>query len=230
MTEAEAQAVEKVMAERVSIRAYLDKPIPQDILDKIIEAGRRAPSGENAQPWYFIVTKDKATNRKLGRLGQIGSGRRFTGEFVTGKMQARFAGLTDPTKREAAFKKLTSGTVSAFLADAPVNITVVGDKYVWDTPFDCSAALENMHLMAHALGIGACWVNACTMDIRDENELHEILGIPKWCKALSILSLGYPDKPRAPRKRKATEDIVFNESMAAAPRDKVIEGMDAHAM
>ena len=230
MTEAEALAVEKVMAERVSIRAYLDEPVSQENLDKILEAGRRAPSGENAQPFRFIVTTDPVLRKKIGKLAQKGSGRRFTGEFVTGKMQARFAGLTDPEKRESAFKKLTSGVVSAFLADAPLLITVVGDKYVWDTPFDCSAAIENMHLMAHALGIGACWVNACTLDVRDEIELKEMLKIPEWCKVLSIISFGTPDKHRAPRKRKPMEELVFDQDMSAAPRDKVIEGMDEHAM
>jgi nitroreductase len=129
-------------------------------MDLILEAARQAPSGENAQPWRFIIVRDPETRRRLGALAGGGSGRRFTSEFVTKKMQERFASLEDEAKKKAAFEKLTSGQVSTFLASAPLNIVVCGKKDVWDMPFDTSAAIENMLLMVTALGLGACWVIA----------------------------------------------------------------------
>ena len=155
-----ADATLKAIQDRRSVREFTNEPISDHDLDLILEAARQAPSGENAQPWRFIVVKDEATRKKMGAIAGGGSGRRFTAEFVTKKMQERFANLQDEAKRQAAFQKLTSGQVSAFMADAPVNLVVCGKKDVWDMPYDTSAAIENILLMVTGLGLGACWVIA----------------------------------------------------------------------
>jgi len=191
-------ATMKVIQDRRSIREYTTDPVSDQDLAMILEAARQAPSGENAQPWRFVVVKDAATRKKLGALAGGGSGRRFTAEFVTKKMQERFSSLQDEEKKRAAFQKLTSGQVSAFLADAPVCIVVTGKKDVWDLPYDTSAAIENILLMVTALGLGACWVIAPCIDIRDEERIKEILGMPEGFKAISILSIGHAPPPHPP--------------------------------
>jgi nitroreductase len=204
-------ATMKVIQDRRSIREYTEEPVSDQDLDKILEAARQAPSGENAQPWRFVVVKDPGTRKKLGALAGGGSGRRFTAEFVTKKMQERFSSLEDEAKRKAAFEKLTSGSVSAFLADAPVNIVVCGKKDVWDLPYDTSAAIENMLLMITALDLGACWVIAPCIDIRDEERLKNLLNMPEGFKAISIISIGHPTRPHRPRPRLPIQEIVFRE-------------------
>jgi len=57
---------------RREIRDYLDKPIPQECIDEILEAGRLAPSSKNSQPWHFIVIRDKGTLRKISELTPTG--------------------------------------------------------------------------------------------------------------------------------------------------------------
>jgi nitroreductase len=212
----DAKTMARLIKERVSIRSYLPDPVSKEDLDLVLEAGRRSPSGENAQPWKFIVVQDEKSRQIIGDLARIGSGRRFTGEFINKTMEHRFEGLDDPVKKKAVFDKLTSGSVSAFLAEAPLLIVVIGDKGVWDTPFDCSAAIENMLLQAQALQLGACWVNAITMDIRDELILKDLLAIPEKYKTLSVLALGYPTKMRGPRKRLTMEEIVCDEKFGKA--------------
>jgi len=204
-------ATMKVIQDRRSIREYTAEAVSPQDLDMILEAARQAPSGENAQPWRFIVVKDPETRKRLGALAGGGSGRRFTAEFVTKKMQERFAGLQDEAKRRAAFEKLTSGQVSAFLADAPVNIVVCGRKDVWDLPYDTSAAIENMLLMATALGLGACWVIAPCIDIRDEERIKALLNLPEEIKVVSIISVGHPTRPHRPRPRLPLTALVFDE-------------------
>jgi nitroreductase len=204
-------ATMKVIQDRRSIRQYTAQPVSDQDLDMILEAARQAPSGENAQPWRFIIVKDAETRKRLGTLAGGGSGRRFTAEFVTKKMQERFSGLQDEAKKRAAFDKLTSGRVSAFLADAPVNIVVCGKKDVWDMPYDTSAAIENMLLMVTALGLGACWVIAPCIDIRDEERVKALLGMPEGFKAVSIISVGHPTRPHRPRPRLPIEELVFSE-------------------
>ncbi len=51
--------------ERRSIRKYKTDEIPQADLDKILEAGRQAPSAANRQPWHFVVTKDKELKKQV---------------------------------------------------------------------------------------------------------------------------------------------------------------------
>jgi nitroreductase len=206
-----ADATMKVIQDRRSIREFTDEMVSDQDLDKILEAARQAPSGENAQPWRFIIVKDEAMRKKMGAIAGGGSGRRFTAEFVTKKMQERFANLQDEAKKQAAFQKLTSGQVSAFMADAPVNIVVCGKKDVWDMPYDTSAAIENMLLMITALGLGACWVIAPCIDIRDEERIKSFLGIPEGFKAVSILSVGHPTRPHRPRPRLPIHELVFSE-------------------
>ena len=57
-----------VITTRRSVRAYADKPVPEDVLDRVLEAARLAPSACNFQPWRFIVVKDAATRSQLAKL------------------------------------------------------------------------------------------------------------------------------------------------------------------
>ena len=206
-----AEATMKIIQDRRSIREWTEEPISEQDLAMILEAGRHAPSGENAQPWRFIIVRDAETRKKLGALAGGGSNRRFTAEFVTQQMQERFTNLQDEAKKKAAFEKLTSGQVSAFLANAPLNIVVCGKKDVWDMPLDTSAAIENMLLMVTALGLGACWVIAPCIDIRDEERVKALLNIPEGFKVVSVISVGRPTRPHRPRPRMPINQLVFLE-------------------
>lgn len=62
----------KVLKERRSIRRYLPKPIPKDILEDIIDCGRLAPSARNKQPWLFVVVTEKDTLKEISQLATYG--------------------------------------------------------------------------------------------------------------------------------------------------------------
>jgi len=57
---------------RRSIREYKNKPIPKEILEKIVDAARHAPTAKNIQPWEFIVITQPETLKKIGELAQNG--------------------------------------------------------------------------------------------------------------------------------------------------------------
>jgi nitroreductase len=59
--------VHEAIEKRKSIRSYLDKPIPEDKLLKVLEAARLAPSGGNRQEWKFVVVKDVEKRKKLSQ-------------------------------------------------------------------------------------------------------------------------------------------------------------------
>ena len=62
----------KFLKERRSIRTYLDKEIPNDKIEMILEAGRWTPSASNKQPWEFIVIKDKEFKLKVAKTTSYG--------------------------------------------------------------------------------------------------------------------------------------------------------------
>jgi nitroreductase len=201
----------KLMKTRRSIRRYQDRDVPDELLEKIMEAGRWAPSGDNGQPWRFIVVRDFETKAALSRIATEGSGRRFTAEYFTGRLDERFEGLKDEKKKARAYQKLRSGAVSSFLIDAPVIIVVCAYLDVWDFPYDVAMATQNMQLMAHALGLGTCVVVAPVCDIIDEVETAKLLKVPHGYKAALPLAVGYPDESPGPRPRLALEEISYDE-------------------
>lgn len=200
-----------IISGRRSIRKFSSEPVPDEAIRLVLEAARWAPSGENSQCWRFIVIRDPVTKRKLGELARGGSGRRFSAEWIAEKTHTRFEDLQDPEKRRRIFTTLTSGAVSAFLGEAPVIIAVCGRMDVWDLPFDTAASIENLLLMASAVGLGACWVIAPVEDVRDEEIAANLLGVPDGFKLITTVALGYPTRTPGPRPRKPLEDIVFYE-------------------
>ena len=63
-----ADATLKVIQDRRSIREFTAEPVSDQDLDMILEAARQAPSGENAQPWRFVIVKDAATRQQMGAI------------------------------------------------------------------------------------------------------------------------------------------------------------------
>src|SRR5688500_8470830 len=56
----------------LAVRRYLDRPVPEAIIRKIVEAGRLTGSAMNLQPWHFVVVQEAATLRRLGSLARSG--------------------------------------------------------------------------------------------------------------------------------------------------------------
>lgn len=200
-----------IIYQRRSIRRYKPDNVPDALLEKIMEAARWAPSGDNAQPWRFIVVRDPELKKKMGVIAEEGSARRFTAEYHIGRLQERFEGLKDPEKLAKAFHKLKTGEVSAFLAEAPVVIVVCAKLDVWDVSYDSAMATQNMMLMATALGLGTCCVVAPVSDMRDDIEMMELLKVPHGYKIVCPVAVGYPDQSPNPRPRLPLEDIVYQE-------------------
>jgi nitroreductase len=201
----------EIIKYRRSIRRYKPDDVPDELIEKILEAARWSPSGDNAQPWRFIVLRDPEKKKAMGRIATEGSGRRFSAEAFTGRLEERFEKLKDPEKKAKAFRFLISGEVSAFLAEAPVIIVVCAKLDVWDVPYDSAMATQNMMLMAHALGLGSCCVVAPVSDMRDDIKTMKLLNVPHGYKIVAPVAIGYPAESRNPRPRLELDEIVFYE-------------------
>ena len=205
----------EVISTRKSIRRYKPDPIPDDIIDKILEAARWAPTGENYQPWRLIVARNREVIRKLGQLATIASGSWCCAQYCLGQMQPRFAGIKNPLERERVLKIMYTGQVSGFVGGAPLVIVVAGDLHppCLDVPYDLSACIENMLLEAHSLGLGAVWVQGPAASVRMETRLKKLVKIPAGVgeyKVLAVVAFGWPLEARKhPRPKKPLEEIVY---------------------
>lgn len=59
--------------QRASVREYQDRPIEKALIERLVDAGRRAPTARAIEPWEFVVVQNKETLRKLGELANSGS-------------------------------------------------------------------------------------------------------------------------------------------------------------
>lgn len=57
----------------LSVRSYQDKPVPEESIRRILEAGRLTGSAKNEQPWHFVVVQDRQTLQRLGQLVRSGA-------------------------------------------------------------------------------------------------------------------------------------------------------------
>jgi nitroreductase len=214
----------EVIRTRKSIRRYKPDPIPDGMLDKVLEAGRWAATGENYQPWRLVVIKNQETKNKIGNLARLGSGSRMTAWYCLGEMQRRFEEIQDPVKRAEVLRFMYSGEVSEFAKQAPVVIAVIGTLMEGsiDVPYDLSACIENMLLEAHSLGLGACWVHGPVASTRDAAKFKKILKVPTGMgeyKVIAYVALGWPAEARKhPRPKKPLEDLVYWEEFGRKER------------
>lgn len=168
---------------------FLEEPIEKQVIEKIIGAGITAPSPLNTQPWNFIVI----TNDDL--KAQI------CDESETFKAAA---------VQTSGWKWLETYSVQ-FLRTTPVIIVVTGDKkksgvdtFSKEGPVAyqhaCAAAVQNMLLASHALGLGSVWFT-----LFDQAVVKKLLNINENKVPLAFVCLGKPGKASAKTPRKSLE-------------------------
>lgn len=103
---------------RQNVRNYDDRPIPKDVLDRVLEAARRTPSSSNRQRWDFVVVTDPATLDELSEVWQ-GAGH-VARSAATIALVAPVEG--DPAVRESIQYDLGQATMSIMLAAADAGL------------------------------------------------------------------------------------------------------------
>lgn len=101
---------------RRNVRTYTDQPLPDEGLDRILEAGRRTPSSRNWQPWDLVVVTDR---QQLADLATVWVG---AGHVARSAATVALVAPADPTQREDALYDLGQLTISMMLAAADQGI------------------------------------------------------------------------------------------------------------
>ena len=171
------------IATRHSTRKFKEEPVPQEVLDKVIEAGRQAPSGKHKNQSRFIVIRKKEVLQELITLVQ----QEFAKMEVMPENDDNFGGAIRAAKK--------GGYV--FMYNAPVLIVVANKRDYGNKYADVSCAMQNMMLAANALDLGSCWINQLRW-LQDNPVLRaylQKLGMAEDEEVCASLSIGYPDTP-----------------------------------
>jgi nitroreductase len=198
----------ELLKKRRSTRAFKPDPVPDEYVDKIIEAARWAPSGGNSQPWEFIIVKDKDQRDRIVEI--------FKEQLeVTYKIEQ----TRERDQRFPSYRKPPKGTPG--FANAPVFIIVCGDPrsmeaYPLKAKLDrgesnfyssLASAFLYMHLAATLLGLGSQWVSASSSDLM-QSRLKALLDIPYELQIYDMMPLGYLVSEAKPRKVRSKEEMV----------------------
>jgi len=168
--------------ERRSIRNFQDRPVPDDLLFRVLEAVRWSPSWANTQCWEIIVVRDSGLKKRLRET--VGPGNPAAKSVVAAPVVLVVCGKLG----RAGYYK---GRVT----------TRFGDWLL----FDLGIATQNLCLAAHELGLGTV-----IMGLFDHDEAGRILGVPREYQPVALIPLGYPSRiPSAPKRREAAEFTHF---------------------
>ncbi|MEW6675285.1 MAG: nitroreductase [Nitrospirota bacterium] len=177
----------KAIAERRAVRSYEPKPVPEDIINKIIEAGNQAPSAMNSQPWRFVVVEDREFHRKLMETAIPNSK----------KILELFKSL-NPERYQTIMKRYEELEDPIYYS-APVIIFIIGSGQFAD--LSCPLACQNMMLAAYSLGLGSCWVHFGSL-VTDNEEIKKELELSVDEKIYGPIIIGYTQKfPEPPPKK-----------------------------
>lgn len=169
-----------LIVRRQSDRKYSDKPVEKEKLERIIEAGRMAPSACNAQPWKFIVVTDADLIPKMAEAAS-----------------AKLIGMNSFVGQATALIVIVRENPNL---SSRVGATIKQKDY---SLFDIGIATENICLQAAAEGIGSC-----ILGWFDESTVRKLLLIPKSKRVELIITLGYSLSDKREKRRKPPEETV----------------------
>ena len=197
----------ELLKKRRSCHSFRPDPVPDDCIDKIIEAARWAPSGANSQPWEFVVVKSKDVKDKIVRLCE---------EHTT---ESRLMELTRAP--ELRNPPVANPPANPEYADAPVFIILFGDRRTNEAYAktalchfgeihyisSLASAFLYMHLAASSLGLGSQWVSRSAFP-GTQCLIKDMLGIPGQLELYEMIAIGYAARQPQQRLVRETAEMV----------------------
>jgi nitroreductase len=201
-----------------AMRRLKSDPVPAELLWKVIEAGTKAPSGGNSQPWRFIVVQDT----ELKRFVQERYKHAFDLYLQVNMEAARRRSQPPPTaeleKQMRAARAandlaehLHEAPVLLFACMLPRDLALLTDdegraRSAAALYASIFPAVQNILLACRGLGLGA---TLTTLHLVHEGEIKERLGIPPEVETVAMIPIGYPRGKFGPTSRAPVEEVTY---------------------
>lgn len=194
--EIQKKSIHSVIRDRRSVTIFKDKDVEEEAVLLILDSARWAPSSNNSQPWEFVIVHEKARKDAIAELYVEGYKKRA--EKSDEQIKKRIQEILPFLEKE--------------IKVPPFLIVVCADpekskSYIIDT----AAAIENMLLTAHELGLGTNWIDLTSTDFAKEfdlNKLKEYLFIPEKIVPVAIIPLGFPEEIPSPPSRRRLREMI----------------------
>jgi nitroreductase len=202
--------VSAAILKRTSIRSWKPMPVEKEKIEKVLEAGRRAPSWGNTQPWRFIVVQDKA---KIEEIAKAAGGQPHLNAPVLIVCCGVINDISRKQHRAALAHLMKMGVMDwteEFLDEAIIGSEVFAPYRLGEQVMKAKVSENIMIAMAYMTleavnqGLGTCWVGAITPE-----EVHKIMKLPDDIFVHELLPMGYPAENPKPRPRKDRDKIIF---------------------
>lgn len=213
-----------VMRTTPAVREFTGDPLPDEVLHRILDQARFAPSGGNRQGTRVVVVRDHATRERLAELNEPAV-RRYVAQAKAG--QSPWNPLEEPTPSAAeiaatdvpaAFTEplRTAGAVLVFLVD--LGVVAATDQHLDRVGLVAGGSVYplvwNVLLAARAEGYGG---TITTMAVAEEPAVLALLGAPDRFALAAVVPLGRPVKQLTRLKRQAVSDFVTLETYDGEP-------------
>ncbi len=202
----------ELVKKRRSIRRFKPDPVPDEYIQKMIEAARWSMSGANAQPWEFVVVRDRDKKDRITetylevRKEQYVIERTHVEELRHPQLAAMPEDI--PSLREAPVVIVVCGDRRTLQASSLAGNYIPptqGPGYTYISNMAC--AIQNLHLAAAALGLGSQWFSPVRVW---EASIKKLLDIPDLLEIHAVVPVGFPSyKPLPPYRRELREIVHF---------------------
>jgi len=213
-----------VMRTTFAAREFTGDPLPDEVLVKILDHARFAPSGGNRQGWRVIVVRDRASKEQLAALSGLAA-KRYAAQVQAGENPWN---TIDPTSVSAATIERTPAPARLTdpLRQAPVVLVVCVDlKVVASMDQDLGRVgivsgasvypfAWNILLAARQEGFGG---SITTLAVAQEPKLQELLGVPPHVAVAAVMPLGRPVRLLTKLKRKSVAEFAVLERWGGSP-------------
>lgn len=183
------QTIELIKNHR-SIRTYLDKDIPNDVLNEILKATQSMPTSINGQQISVIVVKDKSTKSKIAEIAG--------GQTWIEKAPVFLVFVADFYKTYLASKKNKNEQI----IHESIEGTIVGT-------FDAGLAMGGAIISAESLGLGIVPIGGIR---KNPEEMIKLLNLPQFTYPIAGLCIGYPENQSKQKPRLPFETFVHSET------------------
>ena len=190
----------EVIHNRKSMRAYEDKPLPEDVRDMILKSAMRAPTAGNMMLYSIIEVSDQKAKNKLVET--------CDNQPFIAKAPLVLVFLADYQRWVDYFK--VSG-VEERCAENGVPMVMPEDGDLFLACCDALIAAQTAVIAAESMGVGSCYIG----DILENYEVHrEMFDLPQYAIPICMVCFGYPSQEQRERERTerfGEEFIVFKD-------------------
>jgi nitroreductase/Pyruvate/2-oxoacid:ferredoxin oxidoreductase delta subunit len=173
------EQVSQLIRSRRSIREFQDKPVPREVIERVIDVARYAPTGHNEQDVQWLVIDNPEELKKLTAIG-------------VDWFRSMSEGNQPWAMQMQAILRLHEIGLNIFLRDAPAVVVAFAVK---DNPIataDCFIATSYFDLAAKAAGLGCYWNGYLYISAQSFPPMIKAIGLPEGFTPYAALCVGYP--------------------------------------